>query len=239
MCSVSKILRIWTGIIVSIQGNTIKWRADFTCIGTTKFHILALHGQTIPCAVSTGSISSWAASTGCASPNCQIVFVNIRITAALVTFYIQSYFIEFTHRHAKAFPFFKVFCHRNGSACTLACTYTPVLFECCVTVNWRLIVTCRLIYIIRSAIDCNLSFGRSSRRTPGSPTVYDVILNQRVSGPAIYTKVRISFWLVVTSIINGNVTNLGICFCAVKGFSFAEQRIPNVVPPAAEVSTTV
>lgn len=78
----------------------------------------------------------------------------------------------------------------------------------------------RKVYILwfyvplRSAIDCNLSFGRSPRRTPGSPTVYDVIFNQRVSGPAIYTKVRISFWLVVTSIINGNITNLGICFCA-------------------------
>lgn len=141
--------------------------------------------------------------------------------------------------HAEISPLFKMLCHGNCTAGTLARSHTPVLLKSSVAINGWLIVSCCFIDIICTPIYINLSFGCRSWWSPGPPTVYNVIFHQWVSGPAINAKIRISGWLIVASIVDRNVSNLGICFGAVKGFSLAEQRIPDIVPPTAEGSAAI
>jgi len=122
--------------------------------------------------------------------------------------------------------------YRNGTAGTLALTYAPVLLERSIAVDGRLIYTSGLVYIIGSTVYGNGSLGGSSRRTPGSPTVYNVVLYERISTPSVYTEVRITVRLVVYTIVYSNVTELRVGLGTIPLHALSEQYISDVLPPA-------
>ena len=210
-------------IIVCVKCNTVKRIADCSGILTGLGHALTFNFRTLigsrcaACAVAGRTTAGRAAAT-----NSNIKLINISPSAALITFYVKCCLIHETHLHSHTLPSLKVLSYGNGTAGTLTLAYTPVLLEGGVTVDGRLIYTSGLVYIIGCTVYGNGSLRGCSRRTPGSPTVYNVVLYERISTPSVYTEVRISVRLVVYTIAYRNVAKLRVGLCTIPLHALSE-----------------
>ncbi|MMZ69161.1 hypothetical protein D1872_319460 [compost metagenome] len=74
---------------------------------------------------------------------------------------------------------------------TFGLSDTPVLRERLIAVNRRSIVSHRGIDVVRAAIAVYGAFIRTCR-TVCSPVIYHVVLDQRISGPAIKSQVSVT-----------------------------------------------
>jgi len=79
-----------------------------------------------------------------------------------------------------------------ASGRSLGGTNAPILREGLRTVNGRSIVAHRLIDIIGAPITAYGSLRGCSRRTPGSPAVNDIVLDERISRPSIERQISIA-----------------------------------------------
>lgn len=127
--------------------------------------------------------------------------MNIRSPArTLICLNIERYFIKTTDLHTSFFPGFKVVSAENNPLGSFALPYTPILLECGVTSNRRT-GSGVLIDVVGSTVRLDSTlFAKIPGWSPSSPAFYYVIFHQWIFKPSINAEVRVTLWLVISSI---------------------------------------
>lgn len=96
----------------------------------------------------------------------------------------------------------------DGSARTLVLAHGPELLEGLSTVNGWLLNPSALSDVVDGSIQCDLAFSPGVTRGVIRAKVFNnVVLNQRISGPTVNSKIRISIVLIASAIGHDSVSS--------------------------------
>jgi hypothetical protein len=99
--------------------------------------------------------------------------------------------------------------HGDGTAGALGVPDSPILIERPGTLDGRLVDALRAVQLVRAAIGCDAADLCGARRWVVGAEVLDyVVLDERVSGPAVDGKVRVAVGVVVGRVVDDPVPSV-------------------------------
>ena len=120
-----------------------------------------------------------------------------RATAA-VSFRGQDLVIECPQSHAEAFPRVEVVCRGDCSAGSVGLTDGPVLLKGRCSLDGGCVGTGCLINLVSTAVTGNGAFiCKASAGVVGAEVLGDIVLDQRVGGPAVDREIAVAAGLIV------------------------------------------
>jgi hypothetical protein len=129
--------------------------------------------------------------------------INVRLAAALVTLGSDNLVVVLAKLHAGVSPGVEVVLHVDATTDTLLGADRPVLVEGPGTVNGGLVVTGGLVEVVSATVGVDSALvGGSAAGVVGAEGLDNVVLDERVAGPAVDGEVTVTLEVDVATVVD-------------------------------------
>lgn len=129
--------------------------------------------------------------------------INVRLAAALVTLSGDNLVVVLAKLHAGVSPGVEVVLHVDAATDTLLSADRPVLVEGPGTVNGGLVVTGGLVEVVSATVGVDSALvGGSAAGVVGAVGLDNVVLDERVAGPAVDGEVTVTLEVDVATVVD-------------------------------------
>lgn len=134
--------------------------------------------------------------------------IDVRTATTIITFSSNNHIvIWWSHGHSKSTPRIHMIISSYRTTSTFISSYRPMLIKRLCAIDWWLLNSSWKINVIGVAIGDNSSFECcATGRIVRSEILNDIVLNERISSPTVYSKITITIWLICSRVIDGSIS---------------------------------